>query len=463
MEEFDVIVIGSGSAGYVSAIRLADLGKKVLIVENRVLGGTCLNRGCIPTKAILKAADIYRESHESKIFGINIGDVSYDPNGIKAWKENVVKKLVSGVDFLLKSRKVQIKYGKGYLIDGNTVEVETPQGKEVYKGKDIVIATGSEPAMIPAFKIDHINVLTSDDALELTQYPKEMVIVGAGAIGMEFATFFNSFGTKVTIVEMMETVVPTLKDRKLTTLIQRIYQKKGIEFKLGVKIESIDAKDGKVYLTLGNGEVLETEKVLVSIGRKLNSDNIGLEKVGIQTDRGRIVVNEYLETNVPHHYAIGDVVGGLLLAHKAMKEGEVVAEVIAEHNTKMDYRVVPWAIFTTPEIASVGFTEEEAKAQGIDVVTGEFPFTANGKAVSMNATDGTVKVVAKSVTKEIVGAQIVGPEASVMIAELALAIKNKLTLKDVADTIHTHPTLPEAVMEAVKVPLGEAVHIVVRR
>jgi dihydrolipoamide dehydrogenase len=463
MEEFDVIVIGSGSAGYVSAIRLADLGKKVLIVENRVLGGTCLNRGCIPTKAILKAADIYKESHESKIFGINIGDVSYDPNGIKAWKENVVKKLVSGVDFLLKSRKVQIKYGKGYLVDGNTVEVETPQGKEVYKGKDIVIATGSEPAMIPAFKIDHINVLTSDDALELTQYPKEMVIVGAGAIGMEFATFFNSFGTKVTIVEMMETVVPTLKDRKLTTLIQRIYQKKGIEFKLGVKIESIDAKDGKVYLTLGNGEVLETEKVLVSIGRKLNSDNIGLEKVGIQTDRGRIVVNEYLETNVPHHYAIGDVVGGLLLAHKAMKEGEVVAEVIAEHNTKMDYRVVPWAIFTTPEIATVGLTEEEAKAQGIDVVTGEFPFTANGKAVSMNATDGLVKVVAKSDTKEIVGAQIVGPEASVMIAEIAIAVKNKLTLKDVADTIHTHPTLPEAVMEAVKVPLGEAVHIVVRR
>lgn len=463
MEEFDVIVIGSGSAGYVSAIRLADLGKKVMIVENRVLGGTCLNRGCIPTKAILKAADVYKEAHESKVFGITVNDVSFDPNGIKSWKETVVKKLVSGVDFLLKSRKVEIKYGRGYLVDGNTVEVETPQGKEVFKGKDIVIATGSEPAMIPAFKIDHVNVLTSDDALELTQYPKEMVIVGAGAIGMEFATFFNSFGTKVTIVEMMETVVPTLKDRKLTTLIQRVYQKKGIEFKLGVKIESIDVKEGKVFLTLGNGEVLETEKVLVSIGRKLNSDNIGLEKVGIQTDRGRIIVNEYLKTNVEHHYAIGDVVGGLLLAHKAMKEGEVVAEIIAGHDTKMDYRVVPWAIFTTPEIASVGLTEEEAKAQGLEVVSGEFPFTANGKAVSMNATDGTVKVVAKADTKEIIGAQIVGPEASVMIAELALAIKNNLTLKDLADTIHTHPTLPEAVMEAVKVPLGEAVHIVVRR
>lgn len=463
MEKFDVIILGAGSAGYVAAIRLGDLGKRVLIVENKILGGTCLNRGCIPTKAILKASEIYRESKESKIFGINIDNVSYDPKGIKTWKDNVIKKLVLGVEYLLKSRKVEIKYGRGYLVDGNIVEVETSQGKERFEGKDIIIATGSEPLLIPAFKIDHINVLTSDDALELTEYPKEMVIVGAGAIGMEFATFFNSFGTKVTVVEMMENVVPTLKDKKITNLIKRIYEKRGINFKLGVKIENIDIKDNRVYLTLGNGEILETEKVLVSIGRKLNSDNIGLEKVGIQTDKGKIVVNEYLKTNVDHHYAIGDVVGGLLLAHKAMKEGEVVAEIIVGYDTKMDYRVVPWAIFTTPEIASVGITEEEAKENGIDVITGEFPFIANGKAVSMNSTDGIVKVVAKSDTKEIIGAQIVGPDASVMIAEVALAIKNKLTLKDISDTIHTHPTLSEAIMEATKVPLGEAIHIVVKR
>ncbi|MDI6860758.1 MAG: dihydrolipoyl dehydrogenase [Caldisericia bacterium] len=463
MEKFDVIILGAGSAGYVAAIRLGDLGKRVLIVENKILGGTCLNRGCIPTKAILKASEIYRESKESKIFGINIDNVSYDPKGIKTWKDNVIKKLVLGVEYLLKSRKVEIKYGRGYLVDGNIVEVETSQGKERFEGKDIIIATGSEPLLIPAFKIDHINVLTSDDALELTEYPKEMVIVGAGAIGMEFATFFNSFGTKVTVVEMMENVVPTLKDKKIANLIKRIYEKRGINFKLGVKIENIDIKDNRVYLTLGNGEILETEKVLVSIGRKLNSDNIGLEKVGIQTDKGKIVVNEYLKTNVDHHYAIGDVVGGLLLAHKAMKEGEVVAEIIVGYDTKMDYRVVPWAIFTTPEIASVGITEEEAKENGIDVITGEFPFIANGKAVSMNSTDGIVKVVAKSDTKEIIGAQIVGPDASVMIAEVALAIKNKLTLKDISDTIHTHPTLSEAIMEATKVPLGEAIHIVVKR
>ena len=463
MEEYDAIVLGAGSAGYVSAIRLADLGKKVLIVENRGLGGTCLNRGCIPTKAILKAAEVYHEATESKVFGINVGSVSFDPNGIKTWKENVVKRLVSGVEFLLKARKVEIKYGKGTLVDGNTVAIQSENGEEIVKGTDIVIATGSEPAMIPAFKIDHVNVLTSDDALELTTYPKEIVIVGAGAIGMEFATFFNDLGTKVTVVEMMETVVPTLKDKKITNTIQRLYSKKGINFKLGVKIENIDIKDDRVMLQLGNGETLETEKVLVSIGRKLNSDNIGLEKVGIQTDRGRIVVDEYLRTNIAHHYAIGDVAGGLLLAHKAMKEGETVAEIIAGTDKKMDYRVVPWAIFTTPEIASVGLTEEEAKEQNIDVITGEFPFTANGKALSMNAPDGSVKLVARRDTNEVIGGQIVGPDASVMIAEIALAIQNRLTVKDIGDTIHTHPTLSEAVMEAAKASIGEAVHIVTKR
>ncbi len=459
MEEFDVIILGSGTAGYVAAIRAADLGKKVLVVEAREIGGTCLNRGCIPTKAILKASEVYLEAKESKVFGIDATNVSFDPQGIKAWKETVVNKLVSGVEFLLKTRKVVVVKGKGALVDGNVVEVTTSSGTETYKGNDIIIATGSEPAMLPAFKIDHVNVLTSDDALNLTEYPKEMVIVGAGAIGIEFANFFNAFGTKVTIVEMMPQVVPTLKDKRLASLIQRIHNKKGISFKLGEKIENIEIKDNGVFLTLGNGETIQTKKVLVSIGRKLNSDGIGLEKVGVTTERVRIVVDEYLRTNVPHVYAIGDVVGGLLLAHKAMKEGEVAAEIIAGHDVKMDYRVVPWAIFSTPEIASVGLTEEEASAQGIEVTTGEFPFTANGKAVSMNETEGIVKVVAKKDNKEIIGAQIVGPDASVMIAELALALQNKLSLKDIAHTIHTHPTLTEATMEATKVPLGEVVHI----
>lgn len=463
MERFDVIFLGAGSGGYVGAIRAADLGKKVCIIEERDLGGTCLNRGCIPTKALLKSAEVFHTVKESKTFGIKVDSYSYDIDGIYSWKDSVVKKLVAGVEYLLKSRKVVIKKGRGRIVDNETIEIETLQGKEIIQGDNIVIATGSEPAIIPTFNIDGKNVLTSDDALNLREIPKDIVIIGAGAIGIEFATFYSTFGTKVTIVEMMPQVVPTLKDKKVATYLQRILNKKGIEVKLGAKIESVEIKNGRVYSTLSTGEILESEKVLVSIGRKLNSDNIGLENIGVKTERGRIVVDEYLRTNVKNVYAIGDVIGGLLLAHKAMKEGEVVAEIIAGEDKKMDYRVVPWAIFSSPEIAACGLTEEEAKEQGIEVVTGEFPFTANGKAVSMNATDGFVKVVARKEDKVIIGAQIIGPEASVMISELALAIQKNLKLDDVAETIHTHPTLPEVVMEATKVPLGSVTHIVLRK
>jgi dihydrolipoamide dehydrogenase len=463
MEKFDVIFLGGGSGGYVGAIRAVDLGKKVCIVEERELGGTCLNRGCIPTKALLRSAEIFNYIKEGTVFGIKVDSYGYDVDGIYNWKENVVKKLLSGIEYLLKSRNVVVKKGRGKILDNQTIELETNNGKERIKGDNIVIATGSEPAIIPSFKIDGVNILTSDDALKLREIPKDIVIVGAGAIGIEFANFYNAFGTKVTIVEMMPQVVPTLKDKKIATLLQRILNKKGIEIKTGSKIENIEIKNEKVYSTLSTGETLESEKVLISIGRKLNSDNIGLENVGIKTENGRIIVDDSLRTNVENIYAIGDVIGGLLLAHKAMKEGEVVAEIIAGENKKMDYRVLPWAIFSTPEIASVGLTEEEAKEQGIEVLTGEFPFTANGKAVSMNSTDGMVKVVARKKDKVLIGAQIVGPEASIMIAELALAIKNNLTLDDIADTIHTHPTLPEVIMEAVKVPLGSVIHIFLRR
>ena len=461
MEEFDVAVIGSGSAGYVSAIRAADLGKKVVIIEHREIGGTCLNRGCIPTKALLKVAEVYETIKDSKTFGISTESVSYDPEAIQRRKQFVVKRLVSGVEFLLKARKVVVKRTKGTLLDEHTVSLENG---ETVKAKDIVIATGSEPALIPVFKIDHKNVLTSDDALNLTAFPKDILIVGAGAIGTEFATFLSTFGVKVTIVEMMPQVVPTLKDKKLAGLVKRTLEKRGVKIYTDTKIESVEVvKDGEVVSTLSNGEEIHTEKVLVSIGRKLNSDGIGLEKLGVKTERGKIVVDERLRTNIPNVYAIGDVTGGMLLAHKAMKEGEIAAEVIAGLDRKMDYRVVPWAIFSDPEIASVGLTEEEAKEKGIEVITGEFPFTANGKAVSMNKAEGEVKLVARKDTNEVIGGQIVGPDASVLIAEVALAVEKHLSIRDIADTIHTHPTLPEATMGAAKAAIGEAVHIVVRR
>ncbi len=461
MEEFDVAVIGSGSAGYVSAIRAADLGKKVVILEHREIGGTCLNRGCVPTKALLKVAEVYETIKDSKTFGISAEGVSYDPEAIQKRKQFVVKRLVSGVEFLLKARKVVVKRTKGTLLDEHTVSLESG---ETVKAKDIVIATGSEPALIPVFKIDHKNVLTSDDALNLTALPKDILIVGAGAIGTEFATFLSAFGVKVTVVEMMPQVVPTLKDKKLAGLVKRTLEKRGVKIYTDTKIESVEVvKDGEVVSTLSNGEEIHTEKVLVSIGRKLNSDGIGLEKLGVKTERGKIVVDERLRTNIPNVYAIGDVTGGMLLAHKAMKEGEIAAEVIAGLDRKMDYRVVPWAIFSDPEIASVGLTEEEAKEKGIEVITGEFPFTANGKAVSMNKAEGEVKLVARKDTNEVIGGQIVGPDASVLIAEVALAVEKHLSIRDIADTIHTHPTLPEATMGAAKAAIGEAVHIVVRR
>ena len=463
MEEFDVAIIGAGSAGYVAAIRAADLGKKVLLVEHRELGGTCINRGCIPTKALLKSAEVYLEAKESKVFGIDATNATFDPAGIQNWKTNVVKKLVSGIDFLLKARKVVVVQGKGKIISQDTIEVQGANGSETYKAKDIVIATGSEPAMIPAFKIDRVNVLISDDVLNLTSYPREILIVGAGAIGIEFANFFSAFGTKVTIVEMMPQVIPTLRDRRIASKVQRILNKKGVAVKLGEKIENIEIKgENYVSLTLGNGETLQSEKVLVSIGRNLNSEGIGLEELGVKTEKGKIIVDEYLRTNTPHIYAIGDVTGGLLLAHKAMKEGEIVAEIIAEKDVKIDYRVVPWVIFSSPEIATVGLTEEEAKEQDIDVLVGEFPFTANGKAVTMDSIDGEVKIIGRKDTHEMLGAQIVGPDASVMIAELALAVQHKLSIEDVAHTIHTHPTLTEATMEACKVAIGEVVHMVKR-
>lgn len=463
MEEFDVAVIGAGSAGYVAAIRAADLGKRVVVVEHREIGGTCLNRGCIPTKALLKVAEAYEIVKHSKLFGISVEGISFDMAAIRKRKERIVKMLVSGIGFLFKSRKIVVKGGKGKLLDGNVVQVVSASGTEQLMAKDIIIATGSEPALIPVFKIDRKNVLTSDEALNLAELPKDILIVGAGAIGIEFATFLSAFGVKVTVVEMMPQVIPALRDKKITSLVKKLLEKRGVKVITGVKIDGIEVvRDGEVVSTLSNGEEVYTEKVLVSIGRKLNSEGLGLEGLGVKIENGRINVDTRLRTSVPNIYAVGDVVGGLLLAHKAMKEGETAAEVIAGMDRQMDYRVVPWVIFSAPEVASVGLTEEEAKEQGIDVVTGEFPFTANGKAVSMGVTDGEVKVVADANNGKIVGAQIVGPDASVMISELALAVENGLSLRDVADTIHTHPTLSEAVMEATKDALGEVIHMVKR-
>lgn len=459
MEEYDTIVIGGGPGGYVAAIRLADLGKKVCVVEKREVGGTCLNRGCIPTKALLYSAEIYTKIKSASNIGIKVNDLSFDINEIHNFKEKVVKKLVGGVEYLLKSRKIVIKKGFGKIVDGGVVEVQDSSQKELIKGKDIIIATGSEPGELKGIEVDHKFILNSDDALSLREIPEKILIVGAGAIGIEFGIFYNSFGSNVTIVEMMPQVVPTLKDKKIATFIERLLTKRGIKIITEKKIEKIEVKNEKTYSTLNSGEVIESDKVLLSIGRKLNTENIGLDEIGIKLDKGRVIVDEYLKTNVPNIYAIGDIVGGQLFAHKAFKEGEVVAEIISGKETKMNYEVIPWVIFSKPEIASCGLTEEEAKEKGIEVLVGEFPFSANGKALSINETEGIIKLIGRKSDGKVIGGQIVGPEASNLISEIAISIKNGLTLKDIGDTIHPHPTLSEVIMETAKASLGEAIHI----
>ena len=453
MEEFDVVVIGSGSGGYVSAIRAADLGLKVAIVESRDIGGVCLNRGCIPTKALLRSAELYHLANRE--FG---GKISYDIKEIQRRKALIVRKLGSGIQFLLKKRGILIKRGDGRLLDEHTIEIDVKEKeKEKILAKNIVIATGSEP--LPILNIDRKNVLTSDEVLELEVLPKSMLIVGAGAIGIEFATFFSTFGTKVTLIELMDQVLPALKDDKITGILAGNLRKLGIEIKTGIKIENIEVKgEGGVISTLSNGEEIMTEKVLVSVGRRLNSDKIGLEELGVKIEDGRILVNSHMRTNLPNIYAIGDVVGGNLLAHKAMKEGIVAAEAISNLDSKIDYRVLPWVVFSRPEIASVGLTESEAIDMGIETVTGEFSFSANGKALCMGDAEGEVKIVGDRRTEEIIGGQIVGPGASELISELTMAVENRISVRDMGNLIHVHPTLSEALMEAYRDAIGDGIH-----
>ena len=458
-----IIIIGAGPGGYVAAIRAAQLGSEVMVIEKKELGGTCLNVGCIPTKALLASAELLSAINNASKFGITVGEVSPKLPEMMARKEKIVAGLRKGIEYLFKSKQITLVKGVGKILEPGKVEVVKGDGsKDEVSADRIIIATGSGPARPKIFPFDGEKVITSDEALSLKEVPESLLIVGAGAIGVEFACIFASLGTKVTVVEMLAQSIPT-EDGEIARELEKCLRRRGIKIYTGTKIEKVEATGSagtpksKVESTLSSGEKIEVEKVLVAVGRKLNSE--GLEEIGLRLDGGRVMANEKMETNIPNIYAIGDVAGGLLLAHKASAEGIVAAENASGHNSAMDYRVVPTCIFTSPEVASVGLTEKKAEEAGHKLKVGKFPFRALGKAHAMGEVDGLIKIIADASSDEILGVHIVGPHATDLIAEAALAMKTEVTAEELGSTIHAHPTLAEGLMEAAHAVHAMAIHL----
>ncbi|MEM7137892.1 MAG: dihydrolipoyl dehydrogenase [Myxococcota bacterium] len=466
--EYEAIVIGGGPGGYVAAIRLAQLGVKTLCVEKEAMGGVCLNWGCIPSKALIAAANLANKIRNAQHMGITVQDLQVDVSKMQEWKEGIVKKLTSGVTSLVKGNGGDIALGTAVITGPNTVEVTTADGKkESYTAsKGIIVATGTQMIQIPGFEPDGETVITAREAVSLQEAPGSMVLIGGGVIGLELGMVYQKLGTKITVVELMDQLLPGT-DKDLVRVVEK-HLKKGEPAKvlLKSKAASLDKSGGKAKVTVetdGKQQVIEADKVLVAVGFKPNSSGLGLEKVGVKLDaRGHIEVDDQFRTSVPTIFAIGDVAGTPYLAHKASKEGEIAAEVIAGHKAARDWRGMPAAIFTDPEIATVGLTETEAKAQGKKVKIGKFPFAASGRAMSVSETDGFIKVIIDEGDHQLLGVAIVGPEAADLISESALAMEMCAFAEDVALTVHPHPTLGEGVMESFKHALGEAIHIMNR-
>ena len=456
-----LVVLGSGPGGYVAAIKAAQLGAQVTIIEESEVGGTCLNRGCIPTKVMLASSEVLSKARDLDKFGIELkGELIPNLARIIERKNKVVSTQVKGIRSLFKSWGITLKEGRGTLTSPKEIEIRTRDGnREKIEADSIIIATGSRPAQFPAFPFDGRNIISSTEALDLTEIPKSLLIIGAGVIGCEFACIYRELGTEVTIAEMLQRAVAT-EDHEISDLLEKELKKKKIKLITGIKVEKVDVREDGVHAFLSDGKEIVSEKVLVSIGRDLNSADIGLETVGINKgSRGDIIVNNRMETNVPGIYAIGDVTGGILLAHMASREGLVAAQNVMGIETRIDYTVVPAAIFTSPEIASVGLREHQAAGKGIKYKTGHFQFRALGKAHAMGDIAGFIKLIAEESSDKLIGAHIIGPHASDLIHEAALAMKAGLTIRDIAGTIHAHPTLAEGIMEAAEDVHGEAIHV----
>ncbi|GIO26013.1 dihydrolipoyl dehydrogenase [Ornithinibacillus bavariensis] len=459
--ELDTLVVGAGPGGYVAAIRAAQLGQKVTIVDKGALGGVCLNIGCIPSKALIEAGHSVERAHGSEAIGIKTENVTVDFSKVQEWKASVVNKLTSGVESLLKGNKVDIVKGEVYFVDGNTVKVMDEKTSQTYTFKNCIIATGSSPIEIPTFKFSE-RVLDSTAALDLKEVPKKLVVIGTGFIGAELGTAYANFGTEVIFLEGAKDILGGF-EKQMTQLVKKGLKKKGATIITEAMAKGVEeTKDGvKVsYEVAGKEETVEADYVLVTVGRRPNTREIGLEQVGIEVDeRGLIKVDKQCRTNVPNIYAIGDVVAGAPLAHKASYEGKVAAEAISGEKSEVDYIGMPAVAFVEPELATVGMTEQEAKDAGYNVKVAKFPFGANGRALSLNATDGFLKLVTRKEDGLVLGGQIAGPNASDMISEIGLAVESGMTAEDIALTIHAHPTLGEITMEAAEVALGTPIHM----
>ena len=460
--DYQAIVIGSGPGGYPCGIRLGQLGIKVLVIEKEAWGGVCLNVGCIPSKALITAGKRLEEIKHAGGMGIKVeGTAVIDMPALQAWRKSIVAKLSGGVKTLLKGNKAEQLSGTATVTGPNEVTVTTAEGVRTITADHIVLATGSSPIEVPGFSFKDPRIIDSTGALALPELPKKLIVIGGGYIGLELAGAYANFGTEVTVVEMMDSVLPGF-DPDVIKLIARRLKKQGVKTVLGAKAKGWEAIDGGVRVTVETSagtQAIDADYVLVAVGRRPNSKGLGLEALGVEMAGPFIKVDKQLRTNIPSIFAIGDVAGQPMLAHKATHEGEVVAEVIAGHNVHFDAKTIPAVVFTDPEVAIAGLDEPTARKQGIDLKIGRVPYAAIGRALTTNETDGFFKVLLDSKTNLIVGVTIVGIHASDLISEAALAIEMSAEALDVGLTIHPHPTLGEGLMEACKAALGEAVHI----
>jgi len=459
MRKTEIAIIGAGSAGYVAAIRASQLGAETVLVEKNTVGGTCLNRGCIPTKSLLSSVEVLNLVRRAQEFGLEVDKVKPDLSSMVRRKNRIVDQLRRGVHYLLRANKVNLIQGRAQFLAPHRIKVDTPGGAEEIEARKVIIATGSRP-LIPSFiDASHPQVLTSEEALKLDKAPQSLLIVGAGVIGCELGTIFSSLGSRITMVEMMDQILPT-EDKRVSRQLERVFQKRGIKVLTGTKLEKItEYRQDGLLARLENGEELEVDKVLICIGRVPDAQELGLERLDLEVDeKGNIKVNERMETSVEGIYAAGDVIGEPLLAHVASREGIVATENALGINSRMDYRVVPHCIFTSPQIGTVGLSPDEAEEKGIKVKIGRFSFSANGKAQAMGETTGFVQIVAEG--KKILGAQIIGPQATELIHEMALAIKWGIDVEKLDQTIHAHPTLSEAIAEAALSAQGKSIHLI---